>query len=73
MFLGEIIKAYMDEHGLSMQDFASLSKLSKPYISQLEKNRNPKTGDAIVPSPDTFQKVATAIGIESILTVIGSY
>ena len=63
MFLGEIIKAYRDEHGLSMQDFASLSKLSKPYISQLEKNRNPKTGDAIVPSPDTFQKVATAMGI----------
>ena len=63
MFLGEIIKAYRDEHGLSMQDFASLSKLSKPYISQLEKNKNPKTGDAIVPSPDTFQKVATAMGI----------
>ncbi len=63
MFLGEIIKTYRDEHGLSMQDFSSLSKLSKPYISQLEKNRNPKTGDEIVPSPDTFQKVANAMGI----------
>ena len=45
MFLGEIIKSYRDEHGLSMQDFASLSKLSKPYISQLEKTeiRRPET------------------------------
>ena len=58
MYLGEVIKAYRRKHHLSMQAFADLAGLSKPYISQLERNRNPKTGDAIIPSPDTFQKVA---------------
>ncbi|MDY6307421.1 MAG: S24 family peptidase [Oribacterium sp.] len=63
MFLGEIIRTYREEHGISMQEFADRSGLSKPYISQLEKNRNPKTDRPIVPSPDTFQKVADAMGI----------
>lgn len=63
MFLGEIIRSYREDHGISMQEFADRSGLSKPYISQLEKNRNPKTDRPIVPSPDTFQKVADAMGI----------
>lgn len=63
MYLGEVIKAYRRKHHLSMQAFADLAGLSKPYISQLERNRNPKTGDSIIPSPDTFQKVANAMGI----------
>ena len=63
MYLGEVIKSFRHKHHLSMQTFADMAGLSKPYISQLERNRNPKTGDAIVPSPDTFQKVAKAMDV----------
>ena len=61
MYLGEVIKKYREERGLSQQSFADACKLSKPYISQLENNRNPKTGEPMVPSSDTFVKVAAAM------------
>lgn len=56
MFLGEIIKSYRDEHGLSMQDFASLSKLSKPYISQLEKKQKSEDRRRYRPLPGHISK-----------------
>lgn len=37
MQLGEWIKAYRKEQGLSMQNFADLCGFSKAYIGQLEK------------------------------------
>ena len=63
MYLGEIIKEYRKKHGLSMQTFSDRANLSKAYINQLENNRNPKTGDPIVPSPETFVKVAKAMNV----------
>nr|AHF24059.1 XRE family transcriptional regulator [uncultured bacterium Contig643] len=63
MYLGEIIKEYRKKHGLSMQTFSDRANLSKAYISQLENNRNPKTGDPIVPSVETFVKIAAAMNI----------
>lgn len=63
MYLGEIIKEYRKKHGLSMQTFSDRANLSKAYINQLENNRNPKTGDPIVPSAETFVKVAAAMNI----------
>ena len=63
MFLGELIKKYRAENSMSMQAFADASGLSKAYIQQLENNLNPKTGEAIIPSADTFSKVAAAMHI----------
>ena len=61
MYLGDVIKQHRKERGMSQQKFADLCGLSKPYISQLENNRNPKTGEPAVPSSDTFVKVADAM------------
>lgn len=61
MTLGQIIKAYREENHMSMDDFAKSSSLSKAYISQLEKNRNPKTGEPPVPSMGTIGKAASGM------------
>ena len=49
MTLGQIIKAYRETNSMSMDDFSKASKISKGYISQLENNLNPKTGEPPVP------------------------
>ena len=64
MTLGDLIKKYRDDNGMSMADFAEKSGLSKAYVSLLEKNRNPKTGKEITPSVDIIKKVADAIGMD---------
>lgn len=61
MYVGELIQAYRRETKLSMDEFAKLTGLSKPYISMLEKNRNSRTGKPIVPSVATLQKVAQVL------------
>lgn len=61
MTLGQIIKAYRDENNMSMDDFSKASGLSKAYISQLEKNLNPKTGEPPIPSITSIQKVANGM------------
>ncbi len=42
-YLGDIIKEYRKSHRMSMDSFAERAGLSKPYISMLEKNFNPKS------------------------------
>ena len=49
MTLGELVHAYREERGMSMQEFADRSNLSKAYISMLERNRNPQSGRPPVP------------------------
>jgi transcriptional regulator with XRE-family HTH domain len=48
---------------MTLKEFAARSGLSVSYVNQLERNRNPKTNEPIVPSLETFSKVAIAIGI----------
>nr|DAM85171.1 MAG TPA: Repressor protein CI [Caudoviricetes sp.] len=64
MRLGEIIKKYREENNLSMDDFVKVSGLSKGYISMLEKNKNPKTGNPITPSIKTYNAVAKGMNID---------
>ena len=64
MNLGDLIKKYRNENNVSMEDFAARANLSKGYISMLEKNTNPKTGQAIAPSLNTIKQVALALGLE---------
>lgn len=61
MTLGQKIKSYRKDHGLSMQAFADLSGLSKAYIAFLEKGINPSSGRAISPTLETFIKLARAM------------
>jgi len=62
--LGILIKRYRETHGLSMDDFAKRSGLSKAYISMLEKNKNSRSKKPIVPSLETIKSVSDVIGID---------
>lgn len=61
MTLGQIIRAYREENSMSMDSFAKASGLSKGYISQLENNINPKTGEPPVPSVTSIKKAANGM------------
>lgn len=63
MTLGEYVKKYRKEHGLSMQAFGDRCGLSRAYISILEKGINPTTGKNFAPTVDTLNRIAEAIGI----------
>lgn len=64
MTLGNVIADYRKEHNMSMDQFAAQSGLSKSYISILERNRTPH-GNEPVPSIETYQAVAKAIGVDT--------
>ena len=64
MVLGEIISIYRTKHGISMETFADYCKLSKGYISMLEKNENPSSGKPIVPSLNTLKKIASGMSVD---------
>lgn len=61
MTLGQIIRAYREENRMSMDDFSRASGISKAYISQLENNLNPKTGEPPVPSINSIRKAANGM------------
>ena len=60
MTLGDYIKNYRHTHKYSMDEFALRTGISKAYISILERNYNPSTGKAAIPSLDTIKRVAVA-------------
>lgn len=63
MTLGDIVKAYREKHGYSMEAFANLCGLSKGYISILESNKSPRTKRPLSPSLDTFNRIAQIMGL----------
>lgn len=64
MTLGDYIKEYRQSHKLSMDDFAKMTGLSKAYVSILERNNNPSTGKAAIPSLETIKRVAAATSVD---------
>lgn len=64
MELKDFIRNYRIEHGLSMEQFAKLSSLSKGYISMLEKGQNPQTKKKIVPSLTALNNIAQAMNMD---------
>ena len=64
MYLGEIIYDYRAKNKLTLKQFSERSDLSVAYLSQLENNKNPKTGRPAVPSPETFLKAAKAMHMD---------
>lgn len=63
MTLGEFIKAYREKNELSQRQFADKSGVSNGYISMMEKNENPKTGQPLSPSMPVLKKIASAMGM----------
>lgn len=63
MTLGDYIKEYRQAHKYSMDDFAKRAGMSKAYVSILERNYNPSTGKAAIPSIETIKRVAVATGM----------
>lgn len=62
MTLGELIKQYRAAEKISMEGFAKRAGLSKQYISILERNYNPSSKRAPVPTLETVLSVAKAMG-----------
>ena len=63
MKLGEILRFYRATHSMSMDEFSKRSGISKSYISLLEKDKHPKTGEPITPSVNIINQAATAMGL----------
>ena len=63
MDIGSLIRRFREENSVSQRAFAQMCGVSNGYISMLEDGKNPKTGDAIVPSLKTCEKIASAMGV----------
>lgn len=61
MTLKEIIVAYRLEHHLSQRQFALRCGLSNGYISMIEKESNPKTGQPITPTLQKLKQLADGL------------
>ncbi len=64
MTIGDYIREFRKIHEYSMDEFARKSGLSKAYVSILERNYNPSTKKAAIPSLDTIKRVAMATGVD---------
>lgn len=63
MTLSDLLVKYRTEHNISQRQFASQCGVSNGYIAMLENNRNPKTGQPVVPSLPYLSKIASCMGI----------
>lgn len=72
MILGDLIKQYRNDKGMSLRDFAKQCGLSHTYISALEKNIDPRTGKPIAPTLDTVKYLSQGMNmsIEDILKIL---
>ena len=61
MKLGDFIRQYRTEHGISQRRFATASSLSNAYISMLENGVNPSTGRPVAITIPLLQKLAIAM------------
>lgn len=64
MTIGEIVKMYRKEHGLSQRQFAEqCGDITYGYISMIEQGKNPSTGKPIVLSIEKVASLARAMGM----------
>lgn len=63
MTLGEFIKKYREEHGLSVRYFASLSGISPQQIINIEKGVG-NDGKPMTSTMKTYQKIARAVQMD---------
>lgn len=74
MTIGNLVNTYRLEHDLPMQEFADRCGLSKSYISMLEKNVNPRNNKPIIPTIETYNKIAHGMNLDldSLLKMLDS-
>lgn len=63
MKLKDIISQYRNQHQMSKREFGRKCGFSNAYISILETGVNPRTGEPLSPTVDTYSKIARAMGI----------
>ena len=63
MTIGDLIRTYRKDHGLSQRQFAINCGLSNGYISMLEKGENPKTKKPVTPTLHQLKKLADGMGM----------
>lgn len=64
MTLGDIIKKYRTENGVSMEYVANLCGITKGYVAMLERNVNSKTGRPVKPTIETIAKVCNGLHLD---------
>jgi transcriptional regulator with XRE-family HTH domain len=63
MGIGDVIRKYRKEHGLSLREFAEKAGLSHSYIDKLESGKDPLTGKPVMPTMRTIEMIAKAMGV----------
>ena len=63
MTFGELIGQYLRQNRQTYQQFADRCHVSKAYISMLVNGKNPKTGEPIKPTIQTYSDIADAMGL----------
>lgn len=63
MTLRELVINYRHEHGLSQRQFALQCGLSNGYISMIERECNPQTGEKPTPTLSALNKLAAGMHI----------
>lgn len=72
MTLKELVINYRTEHNLSQRQFALQCGLSNGYISMLEREFNPTTGEKITPTLTALSKLASGMHmtLNEFLTIV---
>ena len=63
MKLKDLVIEYRTAHNMSQRQFAAACDLSNGYVSMLERESNPKTGEKITPKLTALQKLADGMGM----------
>ncbi len=61
MKIGEIISQYREQHHMSMRAFGRKCGVSNAYISILEAGVNPRSGEPLSPTVETYRKISRAM------------
>lgn len=61
MRIGEYVRKYRLDHGMSAQELARKAGVSRAYIYQLGSGRNPSTKKPFVPAIETLLGLAKAM------------
>lgn len=61
--IGEIVRQFRENNGLSLREFADMAKLSHAYIDKLESGIDPRTQKPVTPTIRTIELLAAAMGL----------
>ena len=63
MRIGEMIKRFRDENGITQQTFADHCEVSKSYVSLLESGKSTRSDEPIIPSIEVAHRIASYMKI----------